>query len=126
VRFKVALVVTVALALAAPAFAASLEGRYSGVVLGKKPAKLNGQWELDFDAAGAYTILLEGKTMVKGTATDGAGTITFAGETGAAACAKPGKYKWSLKGGLSLTFKAVSDTCVNRKTVLTAGTFFKQ
>jgi hypothetical protein len=125
-KLKVLLAAVVVLALAAPAFAASIEGRYSGVVIGKKPAGLNGQWELAFDATGGYTMLLEGKKMVTGTATVAGGTITFGNEAGKAKCAKPGKYKWSVKGGLSLTFKLVSDTCAGRKTVLTAGTFFKQ
>jgi len=126
VKVKLAVAGALVLLLAAPAFGASIAGRYTGVVLGKTPASLNGQWELDFDATGAYTIMKEGKKMVTGKAKVAAGTITFADTGGPAKCPKPGKYKWSLKGGLSLTFKAVGDTCANRKTVLTAGTYFKQ
>ena len=125
-KLKVLLAAVVVLALAAPAFAASIEGRYSGVVIGKKPAAINGQWELAFDATGGYTMLLEGKQKVKGTATLGAGTVTFDAGTGANACTKPATYKWALKGGLTLSFKTTSDTCANRKTVLTGTTFFKQ
>lgn len=125
-RWKLALAALAALVIVLPAAAASLEGRYTGLVIGKKPAKVNGQWEVAFDAAGGYTMSQEGKEKVKGTATVGAGTITFGTETGASACPKPGTYTWALKGGLTLTFKAKSDSCANRKTVLTATTFFKQ
>jgi hypothetical protein len=117
---RLALAVSVVAALAsAPAALAggTLPGDYRTTIT--SPPAFKGTWVLKFAKGGAYAVLANGKTLVRGKYTTTGSSITFGHETGEGACAKTGKYTWK-KSGKTLRFTRTSDSalCSGREGVL--------
>ena len=125
-----AVFVTLAAAAAANGATSTLPGTYTTKLSGKTPAVVNGEWAIQIKRNGDYVILkriskTEGKGEVRGKALLNPGrVVTFTKESGPLACKVTGKYHWTIKGGKTLTFQRLHDTCAGRRVVL-SGTFKK-
>src|SRR5262249_22898323 len=117
---RVALAVAVVAALASTPMAlagGTLSGDYKTTIAG--PPSFKGTWNLKFAKNGAYTVVWNGKVLLRGTYKANATSITFGHETGEGACAKSGTYAWR-KSGKTLKFTRIADeaVCSGRKGVL--------
>jgi hypothetical protein len=92
------------------------------VAITHRPAPLNGTWRLVLAKDRGYTILKNGRAVVRGRLSVAGRVVTFGHETGPLRCTTSGRYRWTLTGGL-LSFRSYADTCSGRRTVLTARPF---
>jgi hypothetical protein len=114
--FGLAAVLATALTFVAVALA-GITGTYTAKITSGPSPQVTGTWSLKFAASGAYSIVQNGKVVVKGSATYQQGAILFNDKSGPAACKTEGAYRY-VTGGKSLTFVLLNDTCAGRKFVL--------
>lgn len=121
-RLAIAALLVAALPLASAASASNkLVGKYTTVIT--KPAAFKGTWVLSFKKGGAYTVVANGRQLIRGRYTTTGSKITFGHETGDGACTKTGAYTWA-KTGKTLRFTRVSDSPVcNARSRVLAHTF---
>jgi hypothetical protein len=124
-QLAAAVSVVAALAFSSVALAGgTLAGKYTTTI--KSPAELKGTWVLNLAKGGTYTVVDNGRVVVRGKYTTTGSRVTFGHETGDGACAKSGTYSWK-KTGKTLKFTRVHDSplCSGRSGVL-AQTFTPQ
>jgi hypothetical protein len=77
-----------------------------------------GRWDVAFNGATRVRVDYNGQRVVNGRYTSTATRARFGHDTGRFACHTPGTYEWSRHGN-ALTFRAIHDTCLGRRVVLT-------
>jgi hypothetical protein len=110
----------VAAPLEAAASAPGLSGTFSTTLSGERVALLNGHWQLRLLPGSHYTVLREGKVMVRGVGARTPTRISFEDRSGPAACLGEGGsavYRWKLSGR-RLTLTPLSEHCAGRRAVL--------
>jgi hypothetical protein len=101
------------------------ETKISGNSAKTEHGKIHGTWTVDFASptSGKVKLTWNGKNAGGGEYVISGSTITLTPKKGGD-CKAEGKYRFTLSGN-TLTFKAISDRCADRRDVLTYGPWTK-
>ncbi len=128
-RFVTPVAVLLALAGASIALAASGPGKFQTKITGNgaktEHGGLDGTWTVDFATAksGSVKLTWNGKPAGGGRYVISGSKITLTPKK-SGSCKTNGKYRFKLSGR-KLTFTPISDTCTNRRDILTHGPWTK-